>query len=483
MKILLINPLLTPRRPPSVYNIGLGYIAASLLQEGHEVSLLDIEGYRYSPARVSDMIDAISCEAIAIGTLITGYKYLKWLVKQIRKSKPDIPIWVGNSIASSIPEILLHDIPVDIAVLGEGEQTIKELAKSAEEGGDLATIDGICFKSDGKIIYTPPRQLIEDLDSIPFPAWQLFPQKIYMNSDYSYLSLSKPMAHINTVRGCPYHCTYCYHPFQNSKIRFHSAARVVEEIKRLQHEYKVKSICFADDLFIIDKKRIYQICDLIDQEKLKIQWTTSARVNLVDKELLIRMKQSGCVSLAFGIESASQKILDNIKKQATVEQAKLAVTLCKQVGITPICSFMIGNLGENRETAFASVDFIQQHLETALVFFITTPYPKTELYESMKQRGKIGDEIALFESYGEQADSLLVNCTDMDDDQLLALKREAEHAVWEHFVKKHPGKHLANLWKTLWLSIRQEGFIKASARVIRFFLSSQTIKLLRRRSQ
>ena len=117
MKILLISPLLAPKRIPAVYNLGLGYIAASLLQDGHQVSVLDIEGYRYSSKEVIKRIRNADCEVIGIGTLITGYNYVKWLVKTVRKLKPNVKIWMGNSIASTIPNIILKDMDIDVVVI------------------------------------------------------------------------------------------------------------------------------------------------------------------------------------------------------------------------------------------------------------------------------------------------------------------------------------------------------------------------------
>lgn len=470
MRILLINPLLAPKRKPAVYNIGLGYIASSLVQDGHKAVVLDIEGYKYQPDKVLKIIKNTEFDVIGIGTIITGYRYVKWLVKEIKKIKPDKMIWLGNSISSTIPQIVLKDMDIDVAVIGEGENTVKELAKVVENNGDLSKINGICYKSNRKIIQTPKRELIPNIDTIPFPAWELFPQHIYMNNRTGFMPT--PTAYISTVRGCPYHCTYCYHPFQNERIRWHSAERIIEEIKILKNKYKIRSVLFADDLFITNKKRLYEVCDLIEKEKLNISWTATARVNLLEQHLLKRMKSAGCVCLNFGIESGSQKILDNIKKQVTVDQAKQSIMLCKKVGIYPACSFMIGNIGETKETISETVSFIVENISEPIGFFLTTPYPGTELFEYAKQQSKIKSEIELFESYGEQAENLLVNFTNMSDEELLELKKEAEMSILKYYGRNHILKYifilLVRLYRAVISNYRQYGIKETIKKIIIF---------------
>lgn len=441
MKILLISPFLAPDRKPTVYNIGLGYIAASLIEAGHDVSVLDIEGHRYSKPEVTKKIKEADCEVIGIGTIITGYSYVKWLIKTIRKVRPDVKLWVGNSIATTIPDLIMKDMDIDVVVKGEGEVTVKELAKVTEAGGDLENVNGIVLMKDGKPFHTQDRELIQDLDTIPFPAWHLFPQAVYSNNvSVKSIDLPHPTMYISTARGCPYHCTYCYHPFQNRKVRFHSAKRIVEEIKKVQEDFGIKSIIFADDLFITNRKRVHEFCDLVEKEGLKFSWIAAGRVNLVEEELLEHMKQAGCACLSFGIESGSQKILKNIKKQTTVEQGEKAIAMCKKVGILPLCSFMIGNVGETRATMRESVDFIKRNIDDTVSFFFTTPYPDTELYQYAMDHGMIKDEIKLFEAYGEQGSKILVNFTDMSDQELIDLRAEAEREIQRHYYKRHPLK-------------------------------------------
>ncbi|OGR69958.1 MAG: hypothetical protein A2089_11435 [Elusimicrobia bacterium GWD2_63_28] len=436
MKILLISPLLAPSRVPEVYNIGLGYVGAALRAAGHQVDLLDIEGNRYAEAQVEELLKDKDFEVAAIGTLVTGFKYMKWLTALIRRLKPGVKIWVGNSIGSTIPETILREMPVDVVVMGEGEVTAVELAAATAAGKGPAGVNGTAYLEDGQVKRNPDRELIENLDGIAMPAWDLFNQDLYIHSPTGILP--SPRAYVITTRGCPYQCTYCYHPFQNQRIRAHSAERVVAEIKLLKERYGIRGIVFGDDLFTVDKKRVREVCRLLIEGNVGVKWMAAARVNTVDLELLTYMREAGCVALGFGVESASPVILKNIKKHATAEQAAAAIKACREAGIYPACSFMIGNVGETRETVEASVRFMTENDLPPTDFFFSTPYPGTELYEYAKAKGLIKDEAALFGCYAEQGAKLLVNFTDMSDEELIALRKEATARVAADYRRRHP---------------------------------------------
>jgi hypothetical protein len=158
----------------------------------------------------------------------------------------------------------------------------------------------------------------------------------------------------------------------------------------------------------------------------------------VDEELLVRIKKAGCVSLGFGVESGSPLILKNIKKFATPEQALKAIHLCQKIGIEPNCSFMINNIGESRETVFETVEFVKKAKIPPISFFYATPYPGTELYTYALQKGLIPDELKLIESYGEQGGKILVNFTNMSDDELMSLNKEAVKAIRDNYRRVHP---------------------------------------------
>jgi len=455
MKVLLISPLLAPQRKPVDINIGLAYIAAVILKAGHEVELLDIEGYRYTNEEVLEKIKNSNCDLIGIGTLITGYKYVKGLVNEIKKIKPNVPLIIGGSIATSIPEIIVSDMQIDYAVIGEGEKTIIEFIDTLKSNGDFSNVKGLAYKKDGKYFYTGDRELIPNLDDIPIPAWHLFPLKeVYLKNGGGGIFPKPFAAFFLSTRGCPFHCTYCYNPLQNQKIRSYSAARFMEEIRYLRYNYQIKGFYVADDLFIYNRKRVVEICNIMIKEKLNLKWYTTARVNLVDEELLRLMKKAGCLSLCFGVETGSLLILKNIKKQATVDQVEKAIALCKKVGIKPICSYMIGNVGETRETVFESVELMKRLRIRPTHFFFATPYPGTELYDYAKENGKIPNEIELFSMYGEQGEKILVNFTNMPNKELFELRAEAIKKAMDNYYKQNIFRYIFHLFFLIFIAIR-----------------------------
>jgi len=439
MRILLINP---PVRH-YMFPIGLGYITSTLRDEKHNVSVLDIDGCMYPKETVREKLKDYDFEAVGISGIITTYSYVKWLTSVIKKEY-SVPIVAGGTGITSIPELYLKRTDVDIAVIGEGENTTKEVFNALENSKNLKNVKGIAYREKGHIVQNPFRELIENLDKIPYPAWDMFPMEWYITHGVwpAEAEASRQMS-ILTTRGCPYRCKFCYHCFQGLKPRFRSPDNIVNEMKILVEKYRAKFFNFADDLFVLNRKRVLDLCEKIKKEGLDVKWGAPGRVNLVDRELLKSMKSAGCVFIGYGIESGSQLILNNIDKQVTVGQAKNAIRLTREAGIYPDCSFMIGYPGETTATLRETIDFIKEmDLPLEGGFFFTTPYPSTSLWSDAKERGLIPDDEALIMSYGEMSQKLLVNFTDFKDVELIALKKNAEREVYTYYLRRHPREEL-----------------------------------------
>ncbi|UCB56933.1 MAG: radical SAM protein [Candidatus Omnitrophota bacterium] len=431
MKILLINPPIREWAKPNVLPLGLGYIASILKRSGYEVEMMDINARRFSPVEVEDRLKTADFDAVGIGAIVTVYKYVKWLIAKLKKYHPDKKIIIGGSIGTSIPHIILEKTEADIVCIGEGEVTVVELMQALEQKRDLSAVEGIWFRDkDGRICHNKERAPIKNLDDISFPAWDLFPMEIYLKNPVGAPNRNKWIdgasdkeavlsMNLSGSRGCPYKCIYCYHDFMGQRYRHRSARSIIDEMRILNDKYKVEYFHFIDDEFCLNKNFVYDFCRA--KKKAfgnKITWGCTGRVNLMTEDLIAEMADAGCVLIGYGIESGSQKILDVLKKDSTVEQAKEAVRLTiKHLGWAD-CSFMIGSPGENSETIKETVDFCKELDLTPEVIFFVTPYPGTELYSMALSQGKIKDEEEYLLGMGEQGEKIRVNFSELSDTEL-----------------------------------------------------------------
>ncbi|MBM3702110.1 MAG: radical SAM protein [Actinobacteria bacterium] len=438
MKVLLINPPIREWAKPNVFPLGLGYIASVLLSKKYKVEVLDINAYRFDKLEVENKIRNTKFDIVGIGGIITTYKYVKWLISILKKNHPDKKIIIGGSLGTSIPKIMLEKNPVDIVCIGEGEGTAKELFKVLEDNEDLSKVQGIWYKDNtGKIYQTEKRTPIWNLDSIPLPAWDLFPMDIYLRNPVGALNRNKWIngspentrelsMNLFATRGCPYRCIYCYHDFMGYRYRIRSPQNVIKEIEILYKKYKVLYFHFIDDEFVMKKDFVYQFCALVKELSKsighKITWGCSGRVNLMTEDLIVKMADAGCILIGYGIESGSQKMLDLIKKGVTVEQAKSAIRLTKKYLGWADCSFMIGYPDETKETIQETIDFCKELDLIPEVIFFLTPYPGTELYYMALQQGKIKNEEEYILSLDEQGEKVIVNFTNFSDEELVSIQ-------------------------------------------------------------
>ncbi|RLI97824.1 MAG: hypothetical protein DRO99_02345 [Candidatus Aenigmatarchaeota archaeon] len=432
MKIVLINPIVRKNKRP-LFPVGLGYIASSLLKDGHEVRVIDANAHEYSDKEIMRELGRKGFDMVGISGMVTIYGHVKRLISRIKDAYPDKKVIVGGPIATPIPRLFLNKTRSDAVVLGEGEETMREIAKNLESNKSLRGVKGCWYKSGSRIIANPPRERIGDLDSLPFPAWELFPMDIYLKRPVFWSESFSGNMNIITTRGCPYHCTFCYTSVGKT-VKYRSIKNVMEEIKILVDRYGVKFISVLDENFLLKRDRIMDFCAKLSKSYPDMKWGCAGRVNLVDRELLKKMKDSGCVTISYGIESANQDVLDKMKKGITVEQARNAMRMSQNVGISADPSFMVGSIGETVESVMDSVNFCRD-FNIMPGFFFSTPLPGTELYEKAKEMGKIPkDEESYIEKLGEFS-GMLVNLTGFSDEQMVRIKNEAENIVRIHQMK------------------------------------------------
>ncbi len=424
MKVLLVNCPIRERAPPYTLNLGLGYLTAVLRKANHEVEMLDINGYRYDRDQVEENIKELNFDMVCTGGIITMYKYLKFLTAALKKYHPEKPIVLGGNIADEIPHLLFKHTKADVLMLGETEVTICELADALEKNTPIKNVDGLAYMENGSITYTATRELIDNIDSIPFPEYDLFPVETYM-ANYKEISKNYRVIPMIITRGCPFVCKFCYHSFMNKKARFRSADNIIAEMKIMKEKYKINGIQFYDDLFLLNRKIVEELCEKMIGEKLNLKWHCLTRLEFIDEKLILKMRKAGCFSISYGIESGSQTILDNMKKGINIQKAKELYKRIKSLGLKSAGTLMVGYPGENMKTIRESVDFCKE-VGLPAQFFFATPFPGTPLWEEWKHKIKNEDEYV--EKLTDVSD-LIINMTDFTDEELINIRDSIEREL------------------------------------------------------
>jgi radical SAM superfamily enzyme YgiQ (UPF0313 family) len=273
-------------------------------------------------------------------------------------------------------------------IIGEPEYTSQELVSALDKGKPLKGIRGIHYKKGKTWIKNPTRPLIENLDNLPFPDLSLINLKQYKNP----VCKNHPYTMVLSSRGCPHQCTYCYMEVYGHKWRARSAENVVLELIQIRRKHHVREVWFRDDLFALNKTRIMDICEGIIKNKLDITWSCQTRADTLDLEIAKKMKEAGCYLVSLGIESGSQKMLDNLKKNTTLEKIRKGVDACRVVGIRTRGFFIIGAPGDNLKTIEESFQFAKNLDLDYYTVGILTPYPETTLFNEAYKRGIIKDK-------------------------------------------------------------------------------------------
>jgi anaerobic magnesium-protoporphyrin IX monomethyl ester cyclase len=385
-KIALINPNLQTgyRQPP----MGLALIAAVLEKAGYPVTIIDANALNLSQESIIEQVKG--ADIIGLTAMTPSINITLETARHLKQAYPEVPVILGGAHATLLPEETLANAPgIDIIIRGEGEEIILELLHALESEHPLNEISGISFRKNGKIVSNRPASGIIDLNKLPFPAYHLLP--VHQYKPHPPHGRASPFAVMITSRGCPYNCAYCSKPIFGKTFRAQTAERVIEEIIYYQKQYGIKELAFYDDVFTLDKKRTHDIADGIIKKGIKLLWSCETRVNLVDKELLRHMKQAGCYSVSYGIESGSPDVLKAIDKGITLEQVSQAVRWTREAGIQAIGYFMIGSPGETPETIRQTINFAKKLKLDYVQFAVTTPFPGTRLYEIYLNEGNSAD--------------------------------------------------------------------------------------------
>ena len=393
MKILLISPGL---RNMDVYQtkargcmppLNLMYISALLLRHGHEVSILDLYAEELSEAAVISRIKEFNPGLVGLATYTASFDMAAALAALVKKHFPGVKVAAGGIHASYLPEVCLKNADIDYVVLGEGEETCLELAGCLEKGGDVSGVAGLAFRAGGKTVFTAPRPLIEDINSLPWPSHHLIDFGKYYLGITRAVSSSKA-ASVLTMRGCPYRCTFCSHHYgYGGRLRKRAPEDVAAEMKSLYDAYGIREFQFEDPSFTCDPAHVKELCRLIKENKLEIRWNCNIRANTASDELFREMSAAGCRRVLLGVESGSQEMLDRMKKGVTLEQLRNTVRLAAKYGMRVNAAFILGTPGETLETARETFNFALELDPDYVMFSVYIPSVGGELFDALAARG------------------------------------------------------------------------------------------------
>ncbi|MFW6117462.1 MAG: B12-binding domain-containing radical SAM protein [Thermoproteota archaeon] len=428
--------LVNPPSPPGAEThlpfavLGLGYLAAVLEESDYEVDVIDCQVLDLSFEDFRREISKRCPDVVGVTSQTLTYKSALRVIEISKEACPDCLTVLGGCHVTFWDEEALKECPfLDVVVRKEGENTFLELVQRLEGGKSLRGVWGTTCRKDGEIVKNPDRPYIEDLDSLPFPARHLWPmERLQEQEDVLYLM---------TSRGCTYWCEFCTTVrMHGRKYRTRSTENVVDELEYLNDTYGADLFTFCDDVFTVDQTRTEDLCEEILDRDLNIEWNCGTRVDMLSKELLQKMKEAGCISVWFGVESGSQKVLDAMKKGISTQQTELVLGWVRELGMKPVPNVVLGFPGETKETAWKTIKFVEKINPDDVGFYnIATPFPGTPLYKKVKEKGWL--KVTDFDKYDTTTPIFETPWLSMEE--LRKLREQAFHHFYlrpEYFLDK-----------------------------------------------
>ncbi|HEX7503194.1 MAG TPA: radical SAM protein [Acidobacteriota bacterium] len=398
MKIVLINPY--PKDSEGINEatiyppIGLAYLASYLRHEGfNDIEIIDANIRRIDNERLLQHLKLVNPDIVGVHVNVvlggSGVELCRMMKRQLSAR-----VFIGGPLASSNPVEMLKLSGAEAAVIGEGEKRFAEICK----GADPASLPGIAFLRGEEVVITPPAPLIENLDDLPFPAYDLLPPF----SLYKGRARKKPVGVILTSRGCPYQCTYCNGSVFGKKFRARTPENVLKELDLLVNDFGIRQLDVLDDNFTLDIPRAEAILDGIIARgyKLLINLQNGVRADGINERIIHKMKLAGVFKVGVGVESGDERILACIKKKLSLAKAKEAFRMFRKEGILTYGFFMIGFPEDTRESIEKTIDFAIAANPTVANFALLLPFPGTEMYRELKASGSLKDPGRLFYDTG-----------------------------------------------------------------------------------
>lgn len=417
---------------------GLGYLASAARNAGHEVYVYQQDIYHWPDSHLTDYLNKNSFDVVEVSVIGGYYQYHKLLslseAINASRNRKLFKYTIGGHGPAADPKFFLKKTGADVVGIGEGEITFVELLDAFSGKRTWESVDGIAyFDENGQYIKTKSRELIENIDEIAWPAYDLFDMTHYTLLRLPNIKGSERCMPLLSGRGCIFACNFCYRLDKGFRPR--SAESIIEEIKFLKEKYNVSYIAFSDELLMSSRERTIQLCDAFIDAKLNIKWDCNGRLNFADVDVLERMKEAGCVFINYGIESLDNATLKVMHKGLTKEMIIRGVENTLQVGISPGLNIIYGNINEPLSAIDDAVDFLLRYDDHAQMRTLrpVTPYPGTELFEYAVEHGLVKDTEDFYENKHLNSDLLAVNFTKYSDEEIY----EALYRANMRLIKKY----------------------------------------------
>jgi radical SAM superfamily enzyme YgiQ (UPF0313 family) len=417
---------------------GLAYIASALRNAGHSVTIYNQDVHHYPQQHLTNYLNENRFDVAGVSVIGGYYQYRKLLeISRAVNESAHRPYYIiGGHGPSPDPQYFMAKTKADAVVIGEGEITIVELLDAVAGNRDLHSVKGIAFRDRDNIIVNERRELIEDVDSIAWPAYDLFPIEYYRLMRLPHAVNSDFVMPVLSGRGCKFECNFCYRMDKGFRPRSNQA--IIDEIKHLKQNYRINYIDFSDELLMSSQERTISLCQDIIAAQLNIKWFCNGRLNFAQSEVLGWMKRSGCVFINYGIESMDDQALKNMNKALTTKMIIRGIEATLEAGISPGYNIIFGNIGENLEVLRKDVEFLLKYDDCAQMRTIrpVTPYPGSPLYDYAIEKGLLRDCGDFYENKHINSDLLCVNFTELSDDAFHKALYEANSTLIENYFSK-----------------------------------------------
>ena len=429
MKIVLVQPPNLQRsgdwkkmkvsRPP----INMALMASCLRQFEHEPFIYDFDWFEGSIDEMSALILSKKPRVVGFTCLTPRIEITLSIAARIKEFDPEVKIVIGGAHVNAVKEQSLYTTAIDYAIYGEAEESFIELLKAIETDGDFDKIQNLIYRKSGKVTMNSARPFIQNLDELPFPAWDLLNLQDYKDP----VIFNDIHMGVMTARGCPWNCIFCSSGvIWGRKVRFRSAENVADELQHIAKKLEITNVMFYDDTFTLNKTRFLKICEEMIKRKLNLRYYCQLRVDTIDDEVANGLAESGCITAALGIESGDEEVLKTLRKGFKKSQAYIAVAALKSAGVPILASYIIGSPGDTHESIQKTFEFAKELDTDQAKFMICTPFPGTDLFKMAVEKGILSGNPTPSQCAGiTYYQHVAANLSKVSDEELLRYQRDA----------------------------------------------------------